>query len=148
MATVKHLIDSKRDATNFTVNARDTVLQALKVMADAHIGAVLVMDAGKIVGIFTERDYTLKGELEGRSANDTLIKDVMTDEMYTVTTDTSTEQCMALMMQHGIRHLPVVEHGKLLGIISMRDVISAALDERESEIKGLENYILASGFDG
>jgi CBS domain-containing protein len=147
MTTVKHLINSKADGTQYAVQADDTVLKALRLMAEARIGAVLVIDAGKIVGIFTERDYALKGELEGRTAKDTLVREVMTEEMYTVTTDTSADHCMALMMEHGIRHLPVVENGKLLGIISMRDVIADELADRESEIKGLENYILATGFE-
>lgn len=147
MATVKDLIGLKKDSTNYTVNANDTVLKALAVMAHAHIGALLVMDRTRIVGIFTERDYAHKGELKGRIARDTLVREVMTEDMYTVTTHTSTEECMALMMQHGIRHLPVVENSKLLGIISMRDVVADTLAERESEIKGLENYILASDFE-
>lgn len=148
MATVKDLIGSKADGTNYALNADETVYEALRLMAEANIGAVLVMLEGRIVGIFTERDYLLKGELGDRTAGDTLLREVMTEEMYTVTTGTSVEQCMALMMQHRIRHLPVVEDGKLLGIISMRDVVAAALEDRESEIKGLENYILASGFQG
>ena len=146
MATVKHLVDSKTDSTHYAVKADETVLKALRVMAGAGIGSVLVMDEGRIVGIFTERDYSLKGELEGRSARETYVREVMTEEMYTVTTETSTEECMALMMQHHIRHLPVVENGKLLGIVSIRDVVAAELEQREDKIKGLEDFILASGF--
>ena len=146
MATVKHLVDSKTDSTHYAVKADETVLKALRVMAGAGIGSVLVMDEGRIVGIFTERDYSLKGELEGRTARDTYVREVMTEEMYTVTTETSTEECMALMMQHHIRHLPVVENGKLLGIVSIRDVVAAELEQRENKIKGLEDFIRASGF--
>jgi CBS domain-containing protein len=148
MAVVKNLMSAKNDGTNYAVRADDTVLDALKLMAEAQIGAVLVLEQGRIVGIFTERDYARKGELERRQAGSTPLREVMTEEMYTVTTDTSVEECMALMMHYGIRHLPVVENDKLLGIISMRDVVATVLDERESEIKGLENYILASGFAG
>jgi CBS domain-containing protein len=115
-------------------------------MANADIGSVLVKEEGKIVGIFTERDYTLKGELEGRTATGTRVREVMTEEMYTVTTNTSIDECMALMMLHHIRHLPVVENGLLVGIVSMRDVVAAAFEERESKIKGLEDFIRASGF--
>lgn len=146
MATVKHLVDSKTDSTHYAVKADETVLKALRVMAGAGIGSVLVMDEGRIVGIFTERDYSLKGELEGRTARETYVREVMTEEMYTVTTETSTEECMALMMQHHIRHLPVVENGKLLGIVSIRDVVAAELEQREDKIKSLEDFILASGF--
>ena len=146
MATVKHLVDSKIDSTHYAVKADETVLKALRVMTEANIGSVLVLDAGKIIGIFTERDYAKKGELEGRVARETRVREVMTEEMYTVTTDTSTEECMAIMMQHHIRHLPVVDDGKLVGIVSMRDVVAAALEERESKIQGLENIIHGSGF--
>jgi CBS domain-containing protein len=146
MATVQHLVDSKTDSTHYAVKADETVLTALKVMANADIGSVLVKEEGKIVGIFTERDYTLKGELEGRTATGTRVREVMTEEMYTVTTNTSIDECMALMMLHHIRHLPVVENGLLVGIVSMRDVVAAAFEERESKIKGLEDFIRASGF--
>ena len=146
MAVVKKLIGGKKDGTNYAVKADDTVLDALTLMAEVNIGAVLVLDEGRIVGIFTERDYARKGELEWRHASNTPMREVMTENMYSVTTNTSIEECMALMMHYGIRHLPVVENAKLLGIISMRDVVATMMDERDSEIKGLENYILASGF--
>ena len=146
MATVQHLVDSKTDSTHYAVKADETVLKALKVMANANIGSVLVMEEGKIVGIFTERDYALKGELEGRTAAGTPVREVMTKEMYTVTNNTSIDECMALMMLHHIRHLPVVENGLLVGIVSMRDVVAAAFEERENKIKGLEDFIRASGF--
>jgi len=146
MTTVRKLLEAKGDESNYSVSATDTVLQALKAMAEAQIGAVLVTENKKIVGIYTERDYLHKGELEGRSANSTLVKDVMTEGMYTVTMDTSVEQCMALMEAHHIRHLPVVEKDQLVGLVSIRDVMVAALENKESEIKGLENYIMGSGF--
>jgi CBS domain-containing protein len=146
MATVKHLVDTKTDSTHYAVKANETVLKALRVMKGANIGSVLVMDEGKIIGIFTERDYATKGELEGRTAANTIVREVMTEEMYTVTTETSVDECMAVMMKFHIRHLPVVEEGVLVGIISMRDVVATALEERESKIKGLEDFIQASGF--
>jgi len=146
MATVKHLVDSKTDSTHYAVKANETVWKALRLMVSANIGSVLVMDEARIIGIFTERDYVQKGELEGRTAANTSVREVMTDEMYTVTTDTSIDECMALMLQYHIRHLPVVEHGTLVGIVSMRDIVAAALEERESKIQGLENFISASGF--
>src|SRR5512138_2234660 len=99
MATVKHLVDSKTDSTHYAVKANETVLKALRVMKGANIGSVLVMDEGKIIGIFTERDYAQRGELEGRTASNTTVKEVMTQEMYTVTTDTSTDECMTVMMK-------------------------------------------------
>jgi len=146
MTTVRNLLESKESATNFSVEASGSVLDAIKAMAEAHIGAVLVKDGGKIIGIFTERDYLIKGELEGRTAKNTKVGDVMTSKMMTVTMDTSVEQCMGLMNQYRIRHLPVVENDQLVGLVSIRDVMVAALQNRESEIRGLENYIMGSGF--
>lgn len=146
MTTVHKLLKAKGDASNYSVSGDDSVLQALKMMAEEHIGAVLVTEGDKIIGIYTERDYVQKGELEGRKADSTPVRDVMTAGMYTVTTDTSVEQCMALMETYHIRHLPVVENDQLVGMVSIRDVMVAALENRETEIKGLENYILASGF--
>ena len=146
MTTVRKLLEAKEFTTNFSVEASQTILDALKVMADAHIGAVLVTEKGKIVGIYTERDYLYKGEVLGRVAKDTKIKDVMTPDMINVKMDTTVEQCMALMKQYKIRHLPVVENEQLIGLVSMRDVMLAALEIKQSEIRGLENYIMGSGF--
>ena len=148
MATVKNILKSKGDSNNYSVSIDDTAYRALEVMADAHIGAVLVVDGSKIVGIYTERDYVQKGELQGHKAEETLLKDVMTAGMYTVKTDTSVEQCMALMNAHHIRHLPVVENDQWVGMVSIRDVMTAVLENKDSEIKGLENYIMGSGFQG
>ncbi|GJQ37457.1 MAG: CBS domain-containing protein [Anaerolineales bacterium] len=146
MTTVRKLLEVKENAKNFSVESSQTVLDALRVMADARIGAVLVTDNGKIVGIYTERDYLYKGELAGRIAGETPLRDVMTSQMFTVNLNTSVEQCMGLMKQHRLRHLPVVENEKLLGIVSMRDVLLAAIELKDSEIRGLENYIMGSGF--
>lgn len=146
MTTVRKLLESKETETNYSVASTDTVLQAIKVMIEAHIGAVLVTEDGRIVGIYTERDYLYKGEIEGHSAKDTLIKDVMVSKMFTVTKETTAEQCIGLMRQHNIRHLPVVENEHLVGLVSMRDVMFAVIENKESEIRGLENYIMGSGF--
>jgi len=146
MATVKQLLNAKKNETNYSIAADETVLRALQIMAEANIGSVLVTEKDKIVGIFTESDYARKGEIMGRVAKTTPIKELMTGNMYTVTMDTSVEQCMALMKNHRISHLPVVESYQLVGIVSMTDVMNSAVSDRESEIKGLENYILASGF--
>lgn len=146
MTTVRKLLENKAQASNISVASTDTVLQALKVMTEAKIGAVLVTEGGKIVGIYTERDYLHKGEIEGRVAKNTIVKDVMTPRMVTVTKNTSVEECSALMKKYGIRHLPVVENDQLVGLVSMRDVLVAALENRESEIRGLENYIMGSNF--
>ena len=146
MTTVRKLLESKEFTNNFTIESSLTMLDAVKVMAEAHIGAVLLTDNHKIVGTFTERDYLTKGELAGRVAKYTKLKDVMTPNMMTVSMDTSVEKCVALMKQYQIRHLPVVEHDQLVGLVSMRDVMAVVLENKQSEIRGLENYIMGSGF--
>ena len=148
MNTVKDLLAAKGKRPNYSVAADASVFDALKVMAEANIGAVMVMEDDKVVGIFTERDYARKGELQGRCAKDTLMREVMVEKMVTVTPITTVEQCMALMRQFHIRHLPVVENNQMVGILSLRDVMEAAVQSLESEIRGLENYILSSGFQG
>jgi CBS domain-containing protein len=146
MANVADLIGAKTDASRYAVKANETVYRAIRLMADRRIGCVLVVEKGIVIGIFTERDYIMRVEVEGRSAKDTVLREVMTDKMYTVTTDTSVENCLALLMRHHIRHLPVVEDGKLQGIISMRDAVDAVLEN--FEINGLENDTLTTGFQG
>ena len=148
MSTVKKILEAKGSADHYTVSSGDTVLKALQLMAERRIGAVLVTENSKIVGIYTERDYVQKGELKGLKADATLVKDVMTSKMYTVGLDTSMEQCMGLMESHHIRHLPVVENDQLVGVVSIRDVMTTALENKQSEIVGLENYITGSGFSG
>ncbi len=148
MANVSNLLKTKKGASKLTVAGNDTVMDALKVMSDSKVGAVLVMEDKKIVGIFTERDYLEKGELLGKCAKTALVKDLMTKDMYTIKMDTSVEQCMALMDEHHFRHLPVVEDGQMLGILSIRDVLTAVLQNKVREIMGLENYMTASNFLG
>ena len=146
MTTVRKLLETKASTTNFSIASTDTVLQAVKMMTEHHIGALMVTEGEKIVGIYTERDFLYKGENEGRVAKDTKIKDVMSARMITVTKDTTADECVELMRQYNIRHLPVVEHDQLVGLVSMRDVIAAAFEGKESEIRGLENYIMGTGF--
>lgn len=146
MATVKQVMSTKTTGTNYCIECDETVYKALEVMAEANISAVMVTENDKIVGIFTERDYSRKCELKSRSAKETSVRDLMTKKMLTVTPDTSMDQCMGLMKQYHIRHLPVIQGDKMVGMVSMRDVVDVLISERESTIKGLENYILGSGF--
>jgi len=146
MTTVRKLLETKASDTSFSIASTDTVLQAIKKMTEVHVGALLVTENDKIVGIYTERDYLYKGENEGRAAKDTKIKDVMSVRMITVTMETTADQCVELMKQYNIRHLPVVENDQLIGLVSMRDVIAAAFENKDSEIRGLENYIMGTGF--
>ena len=146
MATVKQVMSTKETGRHYSIECDDTVFRALEIMAEANISAVMVTEDEKIVGIFTERDYSRKCELKGLSARSTPVRDLMTERMFTVTPDTSMDQCMGLMKQHHIRHLPVIQDDKMVGMVSMRDVVDVLISERESTIKGLENYILGSGF--
>ena len=146
MATVKQLISVKGDGTNYAVASTDTVLKALEIMAEANISAIMVTENDKVVGIFTERDYSRKCELNGLSAEITPVREVMTEHMMTITKNTSIDQCMKLMNQYHIRHLPVIENDTMVGMVSMRDVVDTLLSDREATIIGLENYILGSGF--
>jgi CBS domain-containing protein len=142
MYTVRHLMQAKSDQQAYAVPATETVYYALEVMADKNIGAVLVREKDEIVGIFTERDYVRKVVLQGRSSRDTPIKELMTTEMITVGPSFSLEACMELMQEHYIRHLPVMEEGRLVGMVSMRDVVSAILAHKENRIEFLESYIM------
>ena len=146
MAIVKQLIEKKGDGTNYTVTCTDQVINALKIMAEANVGAIMVTEDDKVVGIFTERDYARKGELQGLSAKTTSVRNLMTEQMMAVTPETSIDQCMKLMKQYRIRHLPVVEKNTMIGMVSMRDVVDTLLSDRESEIIGMQNFFLGTDF--
>ena len=147
MITVRKLLEDKKQEENvYSVAADDTVLQALKVMADADTGAVLVSEGDQYVGIFTERDYARDGELKGQCAKDTLIKDVMSQLLYSVKPETTVHECMELMTKYRIRHLPVVSNARVIGLVSIGDVVRAVKDEDESTINDLQNYIQGTGY--
>lgn len=146
MTTVKHLMSVKSDVVNYTLPKTESVLKALEVMNDANISAVVVTEGDKVIGIFTERDYSRKCEIKGLSAKETLLKDVMTGDMITVNPDITIAKCMELMRQYHIRHLPVLEDDKMFGMVSMRDVVDMILSDKESMIRGLENYIIGTRF--
>ena len=118
-----------------------TVFDALRLMADANVGAVLIMEGERLAGIFTERDYARKVVLAGRKSSDTPIGDVMTGRLVTIDPTWTADQCMALMYEQHIRHLPVLEHGKVVGVISIRDAVRAVVDEQRFTIRQLEKYI-------
>ncbi len=146
MSTVRKLLKAKGDSTTYAVESTDTVLHALKVMADANISAVMVKEGDQFVGILTERDYSRKVELAGLAAKDTPVRDIMTERMVTVKPETSVDECMGLMMKFRVRHLPVVENDKIVGVLSMRDIIEEVLENKQSVIAQLENYIMGSSF--
>ena len=123
----------------------DTVYHALEIMAEKNIGAVLVMEAERVMGIFSERDYARQVVLKGKRSKDTLLRDVMTTRVVFVRPEQSLEDCMALMTDKHIRHLPVIEGGKVAGILSIGDVVKAVISEKEFLISQLENYITKGG---
>ena len=131
----------KRDATTYNLNPEDSVFAALQRLADHNVGAMMVMEGGKLVGVFSERDYTRKIALAGRSSKDTLVADIMTAQVLMVSPKSSTRECMELMSEKKIRHLPVVDGDKVLGMISIRDLMNDIIADHENTISQLESYI-------
>jgi CBS domain-containing protein len=140
MKTVKNILDDKGSNT-WHISKEATVFDALKVMADKDIGAVLVMDNDKPVGIFSERDYARKLILKGFFSKESVVEDFMTKNVVSVTPDTDIMECMILMTEKKIRHLPVIDDGQLSGVISIGDVVNAIIRSKESTINELESYI-------
>ena len=129
----------------FSVEPEATVLDALRIMAEKNIGALMVMSGDKVEGILSERDCIRKLDLAGKSARDTAVQDIMTSNVLYVEAGQPVEECMALMIDKNIRHLPVFEHGALLGLISVRDVLKQVVDYQKFIIKQLEHYIAGTG---
>lgn len=127
----------------YMVSPDDTIFDALRLMADKNIGAVLVMSDGAIAGIVSERDYARKVVLLGRTSKTTPVREIMTTDVISVEPGWTADQCMALMTERRIRHLPVVENGTLVGIISIGDVVRAVVDSQQFVIKSLESYIMS-----
>lgn len=140
MGKVRNIIQTKGNAI-YSVPSSITVYQALEVMFEKNIGAVLIIDNGKFMGIFTERHYARKLALRGKSSKETLIGEIMTEQPVTVTCETSIEECMQIMTAKKIRHLPVMENGKLVGLISVGDVVKYIIQEQKFIIENLEQYI-------
>jgi CBS domain-containing protein len=124
-----------------SVNSGDSVLDAIRVLAENDVGAVTVMDGTKLVGMFSERDYTRKIVLQGRSSKDTRVTEVMSSPVISVGPQTRTRECMRLMTEKNFRHLPVVDNGRVIGMVSIRDIISDICAEQAFEIEQLEQYI-------
>lgn len=139
MRTVRQILSNKPDI--HTVGPDDTVFDALKVMADHNIGAVLVLEHGELVGILSERDYARKGILQGHASKDTPVRALMTARVVSVPAGWSVHHCMSLMTERHIRHLPVVDEGRLIGVISIGDVVRAVVDEQQFTISALQSYI-------
>ena len=140
MKPVSELL-KKRQATLWHVSPTDSVFDALRLLADHEVGALMVMEHGKLVGVVSERDYTRKIALQGRNSKETPVSEIMTRSVLVVTPQTRTRVCMALMSEKKIRHLPVVDQGTVLGMISIRDIMDDIIATHESTIAQLESYI-------
>jgi CBS domain-containing protein len=140
MKPVSELL-KKRDGTLWHVRPDESVFSALQLLAQYEVGALMVMEGGKLVGVFSERDYTRKIALQGRNSKTTQVAEIMTTQVLTVTPSTGTRACMSLMSERKIRHLPVLEGGTVLGMISIRDIMDDIIDMHEATIAQLENYI-------
>ena len=138
---IRQTLQGKKINALFSVTSDTTVYDALVEMANKNIGAVLVIDEGKLSGIFSERDYARKIVLKGLHSDDTLVKDVMTSNVITVEMEDKLEVAMQIMSDKHIRHLPVMEGGVLNGIISINDVVSSIIKEQKSQIESLQGYI-------
>ena len=140
MTTVRQLLDRK-DRAVFSVGPEAPVLEAIRAMAEHHVGALLVMSGDVLAGIVSERDYARKVILRGRSSSDTPVRDIMTSPVLTVSPETSVEQCMQLVTDKRVRHLPVLEAGRVVGMVSIGDLVKAVIAEQQQQIQQLESYI-------
>lgn len=140
MTTVRHLLDRKGRAI-FRIGPDEPVLEAIRAMAEHHVGALLVMREQELVGIVSERDYARKVILKGRSSSETPVAQIMSAPVTTVTPDTTVDQCMRLMTDGRIRHLPVLERGRIAGVVSIGDLVKAVMEDQQQTIEQLESYI-------
>lgn len=140
MATVTNILANKAKET-FTISPESSVYQALEMMVAKNVSALIIMDGEQIAGIFTERDYARKVILKGKASKETPVSDIMTKDLITVTAGTSIDDCMQLMTSKYIRHLPVVEEKKLIGIISIGDVVRQIIEDQKFLIENMGNYI-------
>jgi CBS domain-containing protein len=140
MKLVQHLLDSKGREI-ISVTAESSVLDAIKIMAERAIGSLLVMQGDELLGIVTERDYARKVIVKGRSSETTAVGEIMTAKVRTATINDTVNNCMAIMTERRIRHLPVVDDGKVIGMISIGDLVQAIISDQQEEIEHLEHYI-------
>jgi CBS domain-containing protein len=140
MKTVKQLLQVK-GGTVHAVSPQTSVLDAIKLMAEKGIGALVVLDNGRLAGVVSERDYARKVILHGRSSQATAVSEIMSDKVVTVRSEQTIEDCMTLMTEKRIRHLPVIDSGKLAGVLSIGDLVKEVIADREETIKQLESYI-------
>ena len=140
MLTAGQFIEQTKRPT-WSRSSNNTVRQALQLMADKNIGAIVIKDQDKLIGIFSERDYARKVVLKGKNSTDTKLAEVMSKEVITISSDMQIDACMQLMTDKRVRHLPVVDNGKSIGIISIGDVVRLMIDEQKHLIDELKKYI-------
>ena len=140
MLTAGQFIEQTKRPT-WSLSSNNTVRQALQLMADKNIGAIVIKDQDKLIGIFSERDYARKVVLKGKNSTDTKLAEVMSKEVITISSDIQIDACMQLMTDKRVRHLPVVDNGKSIGIISIGDVVRLMIDEQKHLIDELKKYI-------
>jgi len=140
MAKVRNLLQTKGNAI-YSVEPSTMVYRAVELMCEKNIGGLLICENGKLLGIFTERDYARKLILKGKSSKDTPIQELMTSNLITVTPETSVDDCMRVMTGRKIRHLPVLDNDELVGLVSIGDVVRFVIEEQKSIIEHLEHYI-------
>lgn len=141
MITVRDLLKQKGDQV-FSISPDSTVFQALQIMAEKDIGALLVMESDQVLGIFSERDYARKIVLKGRTSKESTVGEMMADKVFFIKPDKTINDCMAVMTEKKIRHLPVLEDHRLIGLISIGDVVNHVIRSQKTTIADLENYII------
>ncbi|MCK4304993.1 MAG: CBS domain-containing protein [Candidatus Eisenbacteria sp.] len=145
MSTVRELLEAKgREA--WSISPRSLVFEALQMMAEKDVGALLVLEEGQVVGVFSERDYARKVVLEGKSSKTVPVSDLMTKRIIFVGPEETIDTCMKLMTAKRIRHLPVLDDGRLIGLVSVGDVVKRIISDQEFTIQELEKYITGSGY--
>lgn len=142
MKLVSHILESKPDQTIYTIAPMASVFDAVKLMAEKNIGSLIVLDGEKIVGMIAERDYARKTVLMDRSSKETPVRDIMTSTVMYVRPDQTSEECMMLMTQNRLRHLPVLDSGKLIGLISIGDLVKDVISDQQFIIEQIEHYIM------
>ena len=146
MITVKQLLRGREENDIWSIEPEATVHQALSLMADHDIGALLVVNGDRLVGVFSERDFARTAYHMGKGCSSMLVSELMTADVITIGPEFTLDDCMALITREHIRHLPVVENGQLLGMVSIGDVVKAVIDSQQHTIDNLENYILGEGY--
>jgi len=141
MSTVAQILKSKPDQAVHTISPSASVLEAVKLMAEKNIGALVVKDGEAVVGVLTERDYARKVVLMARASKDTPVRDVMTARVMCVGPERTSEECMALMTENRLRHLPVMDKGRMIGLVSIGDLVKDVISEQQFVIQQLEQYI-------